>query len=77
MTQKLSFKKHSGVRIAFHQNFIKPGVIDRKWGKLYDQLFEDRQEGDYIAFIAFDTFYVEGQLNQCALFLEEVRPLIS
>ena len=77
MTQKLSFKKHSGVRIAFHQHFIKSGILDRKWGRLYDQLFEDRQEGDYIAFITFDTVYVEGQLNQCSLFLEKVRPLIS
>jgi uncharacterized protein (UPF0332 family) len=76
MAQKLSFKKHSGVRAAFHQHFIKTGILEHKWGRLYDQLFEDRQEGDYMAFISFETAYVETQLNQCAHFLEHVRPLI-
>lgn len=44
MAQNLSFKKHSGVRAAFHQKFIKPGLVERRWGRFYDQLFEDRQE---------------------------------
>ena len=76
MARHLSFKKHSGVRAAFHQHFIKSGILERKWGRLYDQLFEDRQEGDYVVFISFDLDYVETQLNQCAQFLEHVRPLI-
>jgi uncharacterized protein (UPF0332 family) len=77
MARHLSFKKHSGVRAAFHQRFIKTGTLERKWGRLYDQLFEDRQEGDYVVFISFDLDYVKTQLNQCAQFLEHVRPLIS
>jgi len=77
MAHKLSFKKHSGVRAAFHQQFIKTGLLDRKWGRLYDQLFEDRQEGDYVVFISFEPAYVQIQLNECAQFLEHVRPLIS
>jgi uncharacterized protein (UPF0332 family) len=76
MARHLSFKKHSGVRAAFHKHFIKTGILERKWGRLYDQLFEDRQEGDYVVFISFDLDYVETQLNQCAQFLEHVRPLI-
>lgn len=46
MEHDLSFKKHSGVRAAFHQQFIKTGILDPKWGRLYDQLFGDRQEAD-------------------------------
>jgi len=42
LEQKQTFKKHSGVRAAFHRQFIKSGLLDIKWGKLYDQLFEDR-----------------------------------
>jgi len=77
MEQDLSFKKHSGVRAAFHQHFIKAGVLDRKWGRLYDQLFEDRQEGDYVVFISFEPDYVETQLTQCSQFLKHLRPLSS
>ena len=76
MAQRQSFKKHSGVRAAFHQHFIKSGILDLEWGRLYDRLFEDRQEGDYMAFISFEIAYVETQLNQCAHFLKHIRPLI-
>ena len=77
MAHKLSFRKHSGVRAAFHQQFIKTGLLERKWGRLYDQLFEDRQEGDYVVFISFEPTYVKTQLNQCTQFLEQIRSLIS
>ena len=76
MAHKLSFRKHSGVRSAFHQKFIKTGLLERKWGRLYDQLFEDRQEGDYVVFISFEPVYVETQLDQCTQFLEQIRSLI-
>lgn len=76
MENNLSFKKHSGVRSAFHQHFIKTGLIDIEWGKLYDQLFEDRQEGDYVVFITFEADYVESQLTKCTQFLKQLRTLI-
>ncbi len=71
-----SFRKHSGVRSAFHREFVGTGLIEVKYGKLYDQLFEDRQEGDYIAFVSFERAYAEHQLNQCIAFLDNLRPLI-
>jgi uncharacterized protein (UPF0332 family) len=77
MEHDLSSKKHSGVRAAFHQQFIKTGVLDSKWGRLYDQLFEDRQEGDYVVFISFEPDYVEPQLTQCTQFLDQLRLLIA
>ena len=77
LEKRASFKKHSGVRAAFHQGFIKTGLLDAEWGKFYDQLFEDRQEGDYIALITFDFEYVQDQLARCRKFLAELRPLIS
>lgn len=76
MDRELSFKKHSGVRAAFHKKFIKTGLLEKKWGRLYDQLFEDRQEGDYVVFITFETAYVTTQLDRCSQFLEQVRRLI-
>jgi len=51
--------------------------LDVKWGKLYDHLFEDRQEGDYIALIAFDPEYVASQIELSREFLHSLRPLIS
>lgn len=42
LERKMSFKKHSGVRANFHKLIIKEGLLDVKWGKFYDKLFEDR-----------------------------------
>jgi uncharacterized protein (UPF0332 family) len=73
----LRFRKHSGVRSAFHREFIGSGELEVQWGKLYDQLFEDRQEGDYVALVEFDKEYIRKQLERCCQFLEALRPLIS
>jgi uncharacterized protein (UPF0332 family) len=71
-----SFRKHSGVRAAFHRQFIKAGLLDVKWGRLYDQLFEDRQEGDYVIFVSFEPEYVRTQLEQCSKSLQELQTLL-
>ena len=77
LERRLPFRKHSGVRAAFHREFIKTGLLDVEWGKLYDQLFEDRQEGDYVALTSFDQDYVESQITRCRNFLIALQPLIS
>jgi len=49
------FRKHSGVRAALNREIIKTGRIGRKFGDLYNELFDDRHAGDYIAFTKFDA----------------------
>ncbi len=77
LDRRLSFRKHSGVRTGFHREFVKTGLLDKEWGKFYDQLFEDRQEGDYVALISFERGYVESRLDRCSRFLPKLRPLVS
>lgn len=38
---------HNGAKSNFSEHFIKTGKIDKKYGKLYSQLFTWRQKGDY------------------------------
>lgn len=75
LERQQSRRTHSGVRAAFHRQFIKTGLLDMKWGRVYDRLFEDRQEGDYVVFISFEPEYVRLQLEQCSGFLAELRVL--
>jgi uncharacterized protein (UPF0332 family) len=42
---------HSGIKSEFHKLFIKTETFDRSLGKLYSELFDKRQEGDYQDFI--------------------------
>jgi uncharacterized protein (UPF0332 family) len=39
-------------------------------------MFEDRQEGDYIALTEFDRDYVENNIGRCREFLATLKPLI-
>jgi uncharacterized protein (UPF0332 family) len=75
LDRQLSFAKHSGVRAAFHQHIVKSGLLEMEWGKFYDRLFEDRQEGDYLTFISFDQDYVLALLARAEQFLKILKPL--
>ena len=71
------FKKHSGVRSAFNQQIIKSGRMERWCGDLYNEIFDDRQAGDYIEFTKFDAPYVQEKINGCEKFLADLQPLIK
>ena len=34
--------------------FVKTGIFDKDYGKLFSDLFDWRQEGDYSDFVSFD-----------------------
>lgn len=62
LTHEIEAKTHNGVRINFFKEFIKNGEIDKKYGKLYTDLFAWRNEGDYADFIDFDEDVVNAVL---------------
>jgi hypothetical protein len=66
------FSKHAGLRTAFYMEYIKTGLIDKKWGSVYDRFFDDRLEGDYIAFISFEHSYIKESLALCEEFINKV-----
>jgi len=70
-------KSHNGVRIIFFKEFIKNGEIDKKFGKLYTDLFTWRNEGDYADFIDFDEEIVTSVLPFTKEFLELIREKIE
>ena len=71
------FKKHSGVRSAFNREIIKSERMERWCGDLYNEIFDDRQAGDYIAFTKFDAPYVQEKIDGCEKFLAALQPLIK
>lgn len=54
----LSSSKHAGVRSLFNRQYVKPGKIPKDLAKIYNDLFERRQEGDYIDFVSFQESQV-------------------
>ncbi len=77
LEEERRFKKHSGVRAAFNRYFIKVGRVQKRYGDLYNQLFDDRQAGDYIALTEFDAQYVQEKVDACEVFLANLRSLFT
>lgn len=71
------FGKHGSVRAAFNRDIIKPGRLGGEHGKLYNELFRARQEGDYLVFTKFDASYVQEKVDAREQFLADIRPLIQ
>ncbi len=69
--------KHSGVRSLFNQYFVKTGKIPKKLAQIYNDLFERRQEGDYIDFVIFEESRVRPWLPQAEDFVDYVAALIG
>jgi uncharacterized protein (UPF0332 family) len=46
--QGLTFSsKHSGVISAFREHFVKPGLIEAEYSRVYGRVMNDRHVGDY------------------------------
>ena len=42
----LSSSKHTGIRSLFNKNFVKTGLVRKDAARIYNDLFERRQESD-------------------------------
>ena len=49
----LSSSKHSGIRGLFNKQYVKTGQIPKDIARIYNDLFERRQEGDYMVLSIF------------------------
>jgi len=71
------FVKHSGVRAAVHRDLVKPGLLPENSGRLYDRLFHDRQQGDYIEFVSFDSGDVRELVEETARLVRSLEVLAA
>jgi uncharacterized protein (UPF0332 family) len=77
LTRGLSSAGHSGIRSLFHQNFVKPGLVDPELGQLYDRLFDNRQKGDYADLVRFDPNEVRDWYDEAFEFVENVQNIVK
>ncbi len=77
LERNISYSKHAGVRAALHREFVKPGLLAREWGRFYDRVFENRQQGDYLPFTAFAAADVIDEIDNCENFLYTMSQLIE
>jgi uncharacterized protein (UPF0332 family) len=71
------FVKHAGVRAAVHQYLVKPGRVSIDLGRFYDEMFEDRQEADYGAFVEFDQPTVAECIAKGRAFVQSMKDILG
>ena len=71
------YSKHSAAAADLNRLFIKPGIIDKKWNKFYQRLFDDKQYGDYHPTLSFDADDIASRIEGAREFIHVIRDLIS
>lgn len=72
----MASSKHTGIKAMFNQHYVKPGIVSKEDGKLYNSLFDARQEGDYIDFVKFQKEDVEPWVIEVKDFIENISLLV-
>ena len=71
------FTRHSAVKSEFAKSYIKSGKIDVKWNAFYQELFDDRQQGDYIPTVKFEPLEVSPRLVLANNFVKIISDLVG
>lgn len=72
----LSSSKHAGVRSLFNRQYVKTGKIPKGLARIYNDLFERRQEGDYIDFVSFGESQVLPWISEAEELLGHITQLL-
>lgn len=68
----LSATKHTGVRSLFNRHYVKTGMVPKRMARIYNDLFERRQESDYTDFTDFQESQVAPWISEAEKFVEHI-----
>lgn len=72
----MSSSKHTGVRSLFNLHYVKSNKVPKELAQIYNDLFEKRQEVDYIDFVKFEESQVKPLIFETKKFLSHLKKLI-
>ena len=73
----LSTSKHSGVRGFFNRNYVKTGMVPKDLARVYNLLFDLRQEADYVEFVRFDENQVRPWIPRTEEFIQHLISVLN
>ncbi len=73
----LRASKHSGIKALFNRHYVKSAILTKENGRLYNRLFDLRQEGDYIDFVFLEAETVQPLVRATEVFIVTIRSLIK
>ena len=76
LKNNIETQSHDGTRTQFGLHFIKTGLIDKKYGKLYTKLFDFRQKGDYGDLYDYDGPTISPLISSVREFIDVIKQLM-
>jgi len=74
---QINAQTHVGVKQMFGLHFIVSQKLPAKYGRFYNQLFNDRITGDYDDFITYDKEMLDEIYPKANEFIKELQKFIS
>ena len=68
--------KHQQLIGWFNKEFIRTGLIEKEFGRILRDAFENRTSGDYDSFVIFDHTEVELLFTDMKSFIEQIEVFI-
>jgi len=76
LQNNIETQSHDGTRTQFGLHFVKTGLIDKKYGKLYTKLFDFRQKGDYGDLYDYDGPTISPLISSVREFIDVIKQLM-
>ncbi len=76
-TQRLARSKHSGAISAFRERFVKPGLIEAEYSRIYGRVIDDRHLGDYEIKETTTADQAKEDLNDSRRFVSRVEAYLK
>ena len=77
LQRDFSSSKHTGIRSIFNKEFVHKGIIKKDFGKLYNKLFDYRQQSDYEDLFVMKKEKVIPWISQTKEFVKQIEMLIN
>jgi len=77
LTKKLERSKHAGVEAAFNQHFIKTGILEIEYGKIFNYVRQKREESDYTAKVMIDKETAEKIVKDSKRFIRRMNKYLT
>ena len=70
-------KTHGGLKLVFGLKFVKTNMVEKKYAKILNDLFNARQQGDYEPLTWFDQEDTQKYFSMAEQFVERMASLQS
>ena len=74
---EINFKTHKSVKNALNQYFVLSKKIDSKWGQMFIDLFELRQDADYADMLEINNDTVFPYIEEVEKFIAIIEKILT